>query len=615
MLKKLTLKPGVNRENTRYTNENGWYECDKIRFRQGTPEKIGGWVKYNESTYNGICRSLFAWATLASLKYTAVGTNTKYYVEFGGTYFDITPFRATASLTDPFATSDTLSIVTVTDTSHGASVGDWVKFAPASTVGGLDLNGTYEILTVPTSDTFTFDAGANATSTVAAGGGATTASYEISPGAAIVSPLYGWSAGKWGSGVWGTGGVGVTIMRLWSQYNFGEDLIFNPRGGALYYFDSSAGVGTHAVNLTTLGGASDVPTVCNYVTVSDIYRFVMAFGCNELGSSTLDPMLIRWSDQEDAANWTPAATNQAGGLRVSHGSSIITAVQARQEVLVLTDTALYSLQYVGAPIVWGATIMGDNISCIGPNAVAYAANMMFWMGLDKFYMYDGTVRPLPCDLRQYVFSDINMEQGQQSFAGTNEGFSEIWWFYCSSNSTAVDRYVVYNYLENVWYYGNMGRSAWLDTGILERPLAATYNNKLVYHESGVDDQEGDTPAAIEAYISSAEFDIEDGDRFGFIWRVLPDVTFRGSTSANPSGTMTLIPMVNSGSGYTTPASVGGSDNASIVRSATVPIEAFTGQVYIRVRGRQMILKMASDTLGTAWQLGSPRIDIRQDGRR
>jgi hypothetical protein len=383
----------------------------------------------------------------------------------------------------------------------------------------------------------------------------------------------------------------------------------------MYYWDATTGVTTRGVDLSTLSGANGVPTKQNFVFVSDINRFVFAFGCNEIGSSVLDPMLIRWSDQESATDWTPAATNQAGSLRLSDGSEIVTAIQARQEIVVFTDSAVYSMQYLGAPDVWNAQILGSNISIEGPNAVAIGSGVIYWMGVDKFYAYDGRVQTLPCDLRRHVFGDFNQAQAAQVFAGTNEGFNEVWWFYCSANSTAIDRYVVYNYLEKIWYYGTMARTAWLDSGLLEYPIAATYLGNIVEHENGVDDNATGTPTAINAYIESAEFDIEDGQNFGFIWRMVPDVTFVGSTANNPSLTMSLIPMKGSGSGFNNPQSLGGSSSAAVTRTATVPIEQFTNIVYIRVRGRQLIMKAESDALGVAWQLGSPRIDVRMDGRR
>ena len=404
----------------------------------------------------------------------------------------------------------------------------------------------------------------------------------------------------------------VTIR--WSANNFGEDLVFGPRGGNIYYWDASTAVTTRGVAIQTLPGAISTPTVQNFIFVSDTYRFVICFGTNEIGSATQDPMLIRWSDQESVVDWAPSATNQAGSIRLSHGSTIITAIQTRQEIAVFTDSSVYSFQYLGAPLVWGSQLLGDNISVMGPNAVAIASGTVFWMGKDKFYSYLGRIDTLNCDLRKYIFNDINLSQNQQVFAGTNEGFNEVWWFYCSSNSTTINRYVVYNYLEKIWHYGTLGRTAWIDSGLRDVPQAATYSLNLVSHEVGNDDNETGTPVAINAYIESSEFDIQDGHNLGFVYRILPDITFSGSDAASPSVTMTLIPMMNSGSGYNNPQSVSGSSSAAVTRTSTTVIEQFTGQVYVRVRGRQMIFKIESTDLGSAWQLGSPRIDIRSDGR-
>jgi len=773
-LKKLTLKPGVNKENTRYTNENGWYDCDKIRFRQGTPEKIGGWARISSSTFIGVCRSLWAWVTLGSQKLLGVGTNLKFFIENGGSYYDITPLRSAVTLTNPFAMVSNSSIVTVTDANGGYITNDFVTFTGSTANGGITLLGEYQ-LTVASGTTYTVTAASNAdisiassavfttqfklanavevtlsttgmlpspfvagttyyvvstsgytfslaatsggtaistigsvqsgthtatakaSSTSASGGGTVRASYQINTGPAYAVSLTGWGAGAWGAGTWGFGGTSTDSIRLWSQSNFGEDLIFGPRNGAIYYWDASTGLigttftvtiatpavlstsitlsngmaiylttdgalptglnvgqiyyvinssgtsgnlsatyggaainttgsqsGTHkiasrAIPLASMGGASAVPTQQSCLLVSDSSRFVFAFGATELGSSTFNPMLIRWSDQGDPVNWTPSATVQAGYTYLSHGSEIITSMQARQEILVWTDSSLYSLQYQGAPVVWSVQIVGDNTSIAGENAVAYANGVAYWMGVDKFYMYNGRTQTLNCDLRQFVFENINKSQFPQVFAGTNEGFNEIWWFYCSGTSTVVDSYVVYNYMENqaqgAWYYGSMGRTAWLDSGLRDYPIGATYDLNIVNHESGVDDNTTGTTTAIEAYITSAEFDLDDGDRFGFVWRVLPDITFRGSTATSPQVTMYLKPMQNSGSGYNSPASVGGESSATVTRTAILPIEEFTGQIYTRVRGRQIAMEVRSTATGVTWQLGSPRLDIKQDGRR
>jgi hypothetical protein len=615
-LQKLALKPGVNRENTRYTSEGGWYESDKIRFRQGTPEKIGGWQRISAATFLGVCRSLWNWVTLGSQNLIGVGTNLKFYIENGGAYSDITPLRATVTLTNPFTTTSGSPTVSVVDANGGYISGDFVTFSGASAVGGLTLNGEYQ-LTIDTTaiNTYFITASSNASSS-ATGGGTVTAAYQINTGAASVTPLTGWGAGPWSAGAWGVGVPSDVQIRLWSQANFGEDLIFAPRGGDIYFWDATAGLTSRGVTLASIAPVgANVPSVQDLILVSDISRFVFCFGCNDLASATKNPMLIRWSDQENATQWTPAATNQAGSLQLSRGAEIIAAKQARQEVLVWSDSALYALQYVGAPVVWGAQLVGENISIASQNAVAYANGVAFWMGIDKFYMYDGRAQPLPCNLRKFVFNDFNTAQYRQVFSGTVEAYHEVWWFYCSAESDTADRYVVYNYLDNIWYYGTMDRTAWLDSGLRDYPLAATYSNNLVNQEEGVDDNELGASTPIHAYASTAEFDLDDGHQFNFIWRVLPDITFDGSTTESPSAVMTLLPMQNSGSGYNSPASVGGSNNGTITRSAVLPIEKFTEQLNTRVRGRQMTMKIESTEAGVTWQLGSPRLDMRPDGRR
>jgi hypothetical protein len=780
-LQKILFKSGVNRENTRYTTEGGWYDCDKVRFRQGTPEKIGGWSQISGYTYVGTCRSLWSWSSLSGNVYVGVGTYLKFYVEQGGAYNDITPIRVyKPGLSGPFAATAGSKTVTVTSAGHGATTGDYVNFLGAvalstqtftrstatnfvlttalaantpvilSSTGtlptGLTAGVQYYIKVVSgTTVNFTNVPSGAAVSTSTAGsgtfslyvntgltasvlnssfavtvidansytiqtpvaagtydtghGGTVNASYEIHIGADTTQPISGWGSSTWGSGTWGIGNPGTLAGRLWYQNNFGQNLIYGYRGGPLYYWDAYVGStpnpvtitiaapgvftlssgasitfgtavvlsstgslptgltigtvyyagnivgstfnlattyanalactfittsgtqsGTHylmpyGIPVTSLGGASDVPAYVNNMMVSDASRFTIAFGCTPYGGGDLDPMLIRWTDQESVTNWTPAVTNQAGFIRLSHGSQIITAVQTRQEIVVFTDTSVYSLQYLGAPYVWGTQLLGDNISIAGYNTAIIASGVIYWMGVDKFYKYDGRVQTLRCDLRQYIYGDINLAQQSQFFAGTSEGFNEVWWFYCSANSNTIDKYVVYNYFEDIWYYGTMARTAWLDSGLITNPIAATYANNLVYHEYGVDDNTTGTPVAIDSYITSSEFDIDDGHNFGFIWRILPDVTFRGSTSDNPQVTMTLLPLQNSGSGYNTPASEGGIDFGTVTRTAVVPVEKFTQYVYIRVRGRQLAFKVEGNQLGLQWQLGAPRIDIKKDGRR
>ena len=701
-LKKLVLKPGVNKENTRYTTEGGWYEADKVRFRQGNPEVIGGWLRLSAATFLGICRSLWNWVLLDGRNIIGVGTNLKFYLENGGVYYDITPLRETSTInTNPFVATNGSAVITVTDTAHGALNGDFVTFSGATGLGGnitaAVLNANYQITFINVNSyTITATATANATDAAGAGGGAAVvAAYEISVGPSIQIPLVGWGAGGWGLGTWGNGLATAVALRLWTQRNFGEDLVFAPRTGGLYYWDATGGLSTRGVLLNTLGGnvsftsASptvvtstsnilftegaalqfaattslptgisaattyyvfevngltfklldsagaavntsstgtgvyisllvDVPTILNTLAVSDTSRFVLTFGCNDYGSAILDPMLIRWSAQDDIYNWTPDPTNQAGFIRLSSGSEIITTVQSRQEIVVFTDSAVYSLQYLGPPYVWAPQLLGDNISIYSSNAVVIASGVVYWMGIDKFYAYDGRVNTLPCALLRFIFTDINSDQNLQVFAGTNEGFNEVWWFYCSESSTTVDRYVIYNYVEKIWYYGTMARTAWLDSGLRDFPLAATYQpnstGNIVEHENGLNDNATGTAVALDAYISSSEFDIGDGHNFGFVWRVLPDLTFGDSTNSPtavaPQVTMTLFGLANSGSGTTSTA------NGTVVKGSTYVItEEFTGQIFTRMRGRQMIFKIGSNQINTQWQLGAPRIDIRPDGRR
>ena len=617
-LQKLLFKPGVNRETTRYAAEEGWFDCDKVRFRGGLPEKIGGWQPLSSYTFLGLCRSLHSWVTLSNQKLLGVGTNLKFYLEKGGLYYDITPERTPAgvSLTDPFTTTSGSTTVTVTDANGGYVNGDFVTFSGASAVGGLTLNGEFQI-TYLTGNTYTIES-ATAASSSATGGGSVTAKYQINVGPEIEIPLVGWGAGGWNQGTWGNGIETATdSLRLWSQSNFGEDLIFGPRNGSVYYWDASNADGLNglAVELSTLGGASNTPTVQNFILVSDISQFVFCFGANTIGSAVQDPLLIRWSDQANAAQWTPGATNQAGDIKLSKGSQIVTALQSRQEVLVWTDAAMYALQYLGGALVWGSQLLGENISIASQNSAAYSDGVAYWMGRDSFYMYDGRVKNLRCDLKRFVFNDFNFDQVDQVFAGTNEGFDEIWWFYCSADSTTIDKYVVYNHVLDVWYNGTLARSAWLDSGTRAHPVAATYSNNLVTHENGVDDNVTGTNTAISSFITSAQFDIQDGNSFSFIRRILPDVTFDGSTVDSPSLTMELLPLQSSGSGYNSPLSEGGSNSAAVTRSAIVPVEAFTDQVYTRVRGRQLSIKIESGDVGVTWQLGAPRLDIRPDGRR
>lgn len=709
-LQKLQLRAGVNRENTSYANEGGWYESDKIRFRSGQPEKVGGWQKDTGSvaqvtsvvsnygvawattmpsapagTLWGICRSLWNWTTLAGRNLASLATNLKVYIQdsVNGSYYDVTPLQRTATaVANAFTTTAGSNVVVVNDPGHGAQTGDFVTITnvsgsvngiPAATMGGTyPTAGVMYQITYLTNNTYSIVAAANATT-----GGTPAVSanfaYELTTGNDIYSVASGWGAGGWGGATtgypstgWGLAaatGVG-TFLRFWSQANFGENLIFNPCGGGLYLWAVNANPSIFdraqllaagstvtikdgsGVGSTTVTIDATCPSIANYVIVSDASRFVIAFGCNDptgvYAPTAQDPMLIRWSDQESFATWTPAITNQAGDYRLSHGSSIITAIQSRQEILVFTNSAVYSMQYLGAPYYWGFQLLEDNISIIGPNAVSVAANVTYWMGMDKFYVYTGRVQAMPSTLREYVFSDINLLQGFQVNSGTNEGYNEVWWTYCSANSSVTDRYVIFNYVDNVWYYGTwnnyagvpQGRTAWLDSALRNFPMAAAYgaptvtssrtsgSTTLVYHENGTDDAANATTTPIVSYVQSSDFDIGDGHNYGFVWRMIPDLTFDGSYVNTPSAYFTVRPRTNPGANY------GPSNNPAVTSTQnyagqrTYAVQQFTEQVYVRIRGRQMAFKVSSGTpgsildgLGVQWQLGTPRIDIRPDGRR
>jgi hypothetical protein len=801
-LQKLQFRPGLNREGTDYSNEGGWYDGDKIRFRSGFPEKIGGWTQFSPNQFNGVCRSIWVWsdgdAGVGNL-YTGLGTNTNYYIYSGGVYNDITPIIQTNTLTNPFSTQNLSTTVTVTDATYSPSIGDSVTFSGASAVGGLTLNGTYVIKTTPTTTTYTITAASAATST-ATGGGTVTAAYEYPIGNTVYTIGTGWGAGPWGgvsspvvrtlgsnplattngssnitvtqnshgmangtsivlSGATAVGGVSAAILnnsyvissvttntyvitlpssytatstatgggttvtvlqgsgtygwgtsysagigsqlRLWSNDNYGSDLVIAPRGGPIFYWQDSGTVSTRAQYLSTLantttiltlststsdisfaGSATSitvaaayapsiypymvitgtnlpantkvastyvtgsttvpittttsgtssgsynvsyagafVPTATYQVIASSIQEFVIAYGANSYSpnnaATTFNPMLVRWSDQANAYQWIPQLTNQSGEFLLTNGSYIMAARTTRQEILVWTDSCIYSQQYLGAPYVWGFQVLMDNISVMGPNSMITINNVTYWMGKDRFYMYSGRVEVLPCALRQYIFADINQDQAYQVFAGANEAFNEVWWFYVSQSSanTVVDKYVIYNYLDRVWYYGSMGRTAWMQTGTQQYPIAADYNSRLLYHEDGCDDLSTSATLPITAYVQSSDFDIGDGHNFGFVWRILPDVNFNGSSTNGPTVTMTVKPRQNSGTPY------GTADNPQVQSAqnyTTVPqytIQEFDGQVYTRLRGRQMSFRIESTGVGVAWQLGSPRIDIRPDGRR
>ena len=655
-LQKLQLRPGINRESTTLANEGTWFEMDKVRFRSGYPEKIGGWTKDTGTYYNtgvslppetgsywGICRSLWNWITLAGFNLLGVGTNLKYYIQqtAGGNFYDVTPIRDTnTGIANAFTTTNGLTTVTVNDPGHGGQTGDFVTISGVvGSVNGIPasaLNREFR-MTYVDANSYTITVSAPATSTGTAG--TANFEYQLSIGSDIYTVGVGWGAGGWGGSTtgypstgWGSpapAGVGIGVqLRLWSQDNFGDYLVMNPRGGEIYLWVPAASPSTYyraqvlsSTNTNTQDGEqywltdSSCPTVTNIVATSDTSRFVIAFGCNDYGSSTLDPLLVRWSDQENYKVWAPAATNQAGSYRLNIGSSIVAELQSRQEILIWTDAALYSMQYLGPPYVWGFNILADNISIVSPNSVATAANITYWMGRDKFYLYSGRVETLYCPLRQYIFGDINLEQAYQFFASTNEAFNEVWFFYCSANSTTIDRYVIYNHLEKIWSYGNLARTAWLDTGIREFPTAAGYGGQIVYHEDGVDDGTTNPPSPISSYIQSADFNIGDGHNYGFAWRMIPDITFDGSYVNNPQVTFTLRPRQNPGSNYSASETPTVASTQNYQNQRNYIVQQFTQIVYTRVRGRQMAFKVSSDGLGVHWQLGVPSIDIRPDGRR
>lgn len=673
---KLQFKPNINKESTTYAQEGEYRDCDKIRFRSGYPEKIGGWVRLNNTTFAGSCRALLSWTTLSEENLLGVGTNLKYYIERGGAYNDITPIRRTATLTNPFSTFTTTltaainatatvipvatvanlapqgtvkidneelyyggingltlinvirgvdgtlaaphttgalvasSMLRVVDNAHGAVTQDYVTFSGAVAVDGISaalINKEYQV-SVLDSTTYYIDVGFYATAT-ASGGGTVIATYQENTGLEVNGGAAGWGAGGWSEGSWGnTVGTGVgASLRIWNHTAFGEDLIFGPRGGRMYYWDASAGFTQRGVLLSTLPGASDVPVAQNQLLVTDA-RIVVAFGANTVGSLVQDPLLIRWSDVEFPQFWTSTPTNAAGDYRLTNGSTIVTAVQTREEILVFTDTALYSMQFVGAPDVFIFKLLADNISIAGPNAVITANNVVYWMGRDKFYTYTGRSDTLPCSVRQFVFDGLNQDQAAQVYAGLNPGFNEVWWFYPDDSSPINNRYVTWNYLDQAWAVGSMQRDAWLYTGTRGFPVAAS-SNRLVAHEIGHDDALQDTPAPITAYIETGDFDIGDGDRFLFLRRIIPDLTFEGSSAVNPSVMLTFFPRTSSGAAYRT------EENPTVVRGTTVPFEQFTEYVYIRARGRQGKFRVESTGMGTTWQLGLMRFEVRPDGRR
>jgi len=624
-LTKLQFRPGINRDVTSYSNEGGWVNGDKIRFRMGFPEKIGGWEKYSEQTYQGTARALHNWLGLDGSDFLGVGTHLKYYVEEGGAFYDITPIRATTTNGIVFAKkANGSTTITATDSSHGASLGDFVTIAGAASLGGAVtaavLNAEHQITSVPTANTFTFEVTAAANSSDSGNGGSGgDAVYQISVGLDTQIGGTGWGAGVWGRGTWNSGADLTTVgaLRLWSHDNFGEDLLINPRNGAIYFWDKSNGVATRAIELSTAATDTiNVPTLVTQVMVSDTDRHIIAFGCDGLFSSGVqDPLLIRFADQESLTDWTPTATNTAGDLRIGSGSKFVKAIQTKREIVIWTDSSLHSMRFIGPPFTFGITPIASNITIAGPNAAVAIEDIIVWMGKNCFYIYDGRVKQIPCTVKEEVFFNLNNAQLDKIYAGVNAEFGEVIWLYPSDTNSVVnggngqnDKYVIYNYNEQLWYYGTINRDAWLDRGLRDFPIA-TGSNYVYNHEKGYDDD----GSALISSIESSQIDIGDGDRFAFVSQLIPDLTFNGSDADNPSVNITVEGRNFPGGDYLQ------SDTSAVTRTAvstsTVPFEQWTNKADIRVRGRAFNLSVSSSDSGVRWRLGSPRVQARPDGRR
>ena len=638
-LQKLQFQPGINKETTSYSNEGGWFDCDKVRFRQGYPEKIGGWSKIGVKSFLGSCRALWPWRTLNLDDFLGVGTHLKYYIESGEGYYDVTPIRLTTGAGDvTFAATNGSSVITVSDPSHGAVVNDFVTFSGAASLGGTItaavLNQQYQINQIVDSSTYKVIArevasidsittggqytptpvNANASDS-GNGGGSIVGVYQINVGLDTSVTGNGWGAGAWGRSTWGSAATVDLVtdtLRIWTHDNFGEDLIINDMDGGIYYWDASAvnSLTNPAVAISSLAGADLAPTIAKKVIVSDVDRHVIAFGCDPLDNiGTQDPLLIRFSDQESVVDWRPSTTNTAGDLRLGSGSKIVTAIETRQQILVFTDVSLHALQYIGPPFTFGINMISENVTIRSPISVVAVEDTVYWMGKNEFYVYNGGVQTLPCSVRDYVFSDFNTTQAEKCFGAVNSSFSEVWWYYPSANSDNNDRYVVYNYLQDIWYYGNLIRTAWVDRGVNETPIAASRDGYLYNHEVGFDDGSTNPASPIVAYIESSQFDIGEGDQFSFVRRLIPDITFRNSTAETPTATFTVKARNFPGGAYLQDKSKG------VEKTASVPVEQFTQDAHIRLRGRSIAIKVDSSATGTGWRLGSPRIDVRSDGRR
>ena len=622
-LQKAIFKPGINREGTDYDNEGGWFDCNLVRFRKGRPEKFGGWAKNNNNTFLGTCRALHPWIALAGTKYLGLGTTWKYYIEEGSSFNDVTPIRSTTSAGDvTFAkVGNGDATITVSDTAHGAVQNDFVTFSGASSLGGnitaTVLNQEYQIATIVNSNSYTIEAkDTNGDPVLAAagdsgnGGGSTVGAYQVNVGLDVYVPGVGWGLNGWGEGAFGSATAlsSTNQLRLWTHDNFGEDLIINQRGGGIFRWVENNGTTTRAVNLSTTTGANQVPTVGLQVITSEKDRHLIVLGADPLSggvrTGAVDPMLIAFSDQENALDFEPQTTNTAGSLRLSSGSSIIGAVKSRQEILVWTDTALYSMQFIGPPFTFGVNLINEGTGLLGPKAAVTAPQGVFWMSYNNFYLYNGSVQTVPCTVQDYVFSDINLTQSFKINAFTIADKNEVGWFYCSSSSDEVDKYVIYNYAENVWFYGSLSRTAWLDAGIENYPRAVS-NGYLYQQETGFDD---DGSPMTNVFIESSDFDLGDGEQFTFIQKIIPD--FKFLQSSNEDGSVNVVVKTRNYPG----------DSLSV--NSTSSIQASTQQAFIRGRARQMVLRFESDddapndgNLGIGWRLGATRIDVRTDGKR
>lgn len=715
-LTKLQFKPGINRETTSYSNEGGWFDSDKVRFRMGFPEKIGGWVRQSIYNFLGTCRALHPWVTLSGDKLIGVGTSFKYYINEGGSYHDITPIRIASSAVTFAAGADTLNgainnvaqdiilnsvtgfptggglikigteqinyagitsstltgcvrgvngttaashsnsasvtcaTLTVTDPdASGAVVDDFVTFSGAASLGGVItaavLNQEYQVTRIINANIFQIEARSVATiqeitttsglnptfvfantSDSGNGGASAVGDYQINVGLDTSVLGTGWGAGVWGGeGNGGTSGTTGNItgwgdasdltvpgdtMRIWSHDNFGEDLLINVRDGGIYYWDKSSGLNNRAVLLSGLANANRTPTIANQILVSDKDRHIIAFGCDpETNIGTQDPLLIRFSSQESLTDWAAETTNTAGDLRLGSGSKIILAVETRQQILVFTDVSLHAMQFLGPPFVFGINTVSENITTASPMCAVAVNDSVFWMGRNEFYVYSGAVERLPCTVRDYVFSDFNEDQIEKVSAATNSSFSEVWWFYPSASSEENDRYVVFNYAQQIWYYGVLNRTFWIDRGVDKTPVAASSDHYLYNHEVGFDDGSTVPASAITSRIESSQMSLGDGDQFAFLSRIIPDITFRNSTTTTPAVTFTLGVRNFPGGQYLN------TDASSVGKTSSVPVEQFTTEVRTRLRGRSFNLKIESTETEMGWRLGTPRVEVRPDGRR